>query len=282
MRIIRDIKQMSIACSRLRVKSKSIGFVPTMGALHKGHLSLIRKARKENDVVAVSIFVNPAQFSPREDFAEYPRNFRKDGLLCKGEGVDILFYPEAPRMYPAGYKTYVDVEDLSKALCGRFRKGHFKGVTTVVAKLFNIVGPNVAYFGQKDAQQAIIIQRMAGDLNFPLKIRIMRTVREGDGLAMSSRNAYLSPSDRKSASVLFRALNLAKDLIIKGDKNPASIIESMKKLIKQTNAARMQYISIVNLEDLRPVAKIEGRVLIALAAWFGKTRLIDNMIVSVK
>ena len=210
MKIIHSINQMASVSKRLRADGQAIGFVPTMGALHEGHLSLMRKARKENDVVVVSIFVNPIQFGPQEDYRRYPRNLRQDARLCSKEGVGIIFYPQAKDIYPQGYKTYVDVEDLSKVLCGKFRPGHFSGVATVVTKLFNIVNPDIAYFGQKDAQQAIIIQRMAKDLNMPIKIKVMPTVREKDDLALSSRNAYLSKSERKDAAVLYQALNLAR------------------------------------------------------------------------
>ncbi len=280
MRIIRNIKQMSIVSKNLRLRGKSIGFVPTMGALHEGHLALIRKARKENDMVVVSIFVNPTQFGPKEDLKKYPRHFSQDARLCKREGVDIIFYPEANRMYPDNYKTYVDVEKLSEVLCGRFRPAHFRGVATVVTKLFNIVQPDISYFGRKDAQQAIIIKKMVEDLNIPLRIKIMPTVREGNGLAMSSRNVYLSPGERKDAVILHQALNLAKNLITQGNRNTVYIVQKMRQLINQKKTAKVQYISIVNLRDLKPVNKIKGRVLIALAVWIGKTRLIDNIIIN--
>jgi len=260
-----------------KLKGKTIGFVPTMGALHQGHISLIRRARQENDFVAVSIFVNPAQFSAQEDLKKYPRDLKKDAKICMIEKVDVLFFPQAKAMYPAGYKTYVSVEDLSDCLCGRFRPGHFRGVTTVVAKLFHIVMPDIAYFGQKDAQQAVIIKKMAGDLNLPLKIKVLPTVREEGGLAMSSRNAYLNPGQKKDALVLKQALNLARNLVRGGEKNAVIIIRRMRQLIAKKKNIKIQYIDIVNSEDLKPQARVGNKTLIALAAYAGKTRLIDNI-----
>jgi pantoate--beta-alanine ligase len=279
---LRDIKKMQGLASGLRKKAKRIGFVPTMGALHEGHLSLMRKARQENDCVVVSIFVNPTQFGPKEDFKKYPRNLKRDTLLSKEQGADIIFYPDARSMYPADYKTYVNVDGLSNALCGKFRPGHFRGVATVVTKLFNIVQPVRAYFGQKDAQQATIIKRMVRDLNIPVEIRILPTVREDDGLAMSSRNSYLSPVERNQARVLSGALNLAKDLIKKGNQDSLSIIRRMRQLIKQNKRAKIQYICVVRPETLEPVKKIKDKVLIALAVYIGKTKLIDNIVVNAK
>ena len=215
MKIIRGIIPMQKLCGRLKAEGRKIGFVPTMGALHEGHLALIRKARKENDTLVVSIFVNPAQFGPKEDFKRYPRSLTRDSLLCKKCGVDIIFSPAVSSIYPKGYRTYVRVEGLSEVLCGAFRKGHFRGVATVVAKLFNIVQPDRAYFGQKDAQQCVIIKKMCRDLNMPLDIKVLPTVRGPGGLALSSRNAYLSPEERKDALVLFQALSKAKELIKK-------------------------------------------------------------------
>ncbi|MCM8797815.1 MAG: pantoate--beta-alanine ligase [Candidatus Omnitrophica bacterium] len=281
MKIIRSIKEMQAFSLSAKRKGGSIGFVPTMGALHEGHLSLIRRAKKENDIVVVSIFVNPAQFGPREDFEKYPRNLKKDAQLCEKEGVDIVFYPSAKQMYPEGFKTYVEVEELSEVLCGRSRPTHFRGVATVVAKLFNIVSPEIAYFGAKDAQQAIIIRRMAQDLNLPLKIKVMPIVREKDGLALSSRNVYLNPDERKSATVLYKAVREAADLAKKKISDPRYIIQRMKQIIRREKCARIDYIAIVNMSDLKPVKKIEGKVLLALAVYIGKTRLIDNIIINV-
>jgi pantoate--beta-alanine ligase len=264
----------------IKLKGKTLGFVPTMGALHEGHLSLIRRARKETGFVVVSIFVNPIQFGQNEDLKKYPRNLKQDALLCRKEGADIIFYPDARDMYPKNFRTYVGVDGLSEVLCGRFRPGHFKGVTTVVAKLFNIVSPDIAYFGQKDAQQAIIIKKMVKDLDMPVTIKIMPTVRQKDGLALSSRNTYLNQNERKEAIVLYQALNLARSLIREGRSDTADIIRRMKRLINKKKTSRIQYASIVDLENLRPVDRIKGGVLIALAVWIGKTRLIDNIIIN--
>ncbi|MCM8770352.1 MAG: pantoate--beta-alanine ligase [Candidatus Omnitrophica bacterium] len=279
MKIIKSIKKIQQILAKERLKGRSIGFVPTMGALHEGHLSLIRQARRENDIVVVSIFVNPTQFGPKEDFKKYPRNFKKDALLCEKCGVDFIFYPDAKAMYPKGYKTYVNVEDLGNVLCGKSRPGHFKGVATVVTKLFNIIGPDLAYFGSKDAQQAIIIKRMVEDLNMPLKIKVMPTVREKDGLAMSSRNIYLNKKERKAATALFHSLKAAEKFIKKGEKDAGKIIHLMRRMIQEAQPKKIDYIEIVDAQSLLPVKKIKGKVLIALAVWFGKARLIDNIIV---
>ena len=262
---------------RLKQQGKSIGLVPTMGYLHEGHLSLIRRSVKENDVTVASIFVNPAQFGPKEDFSRYPRDFRRDEGMLKAAGTDVIFYPNVNQMYPQPYYTYVDVEFLTGGLCGGSRPGHFRGVATVVTKLFNIVKPDVSYFGQKDAQQAAVISKMAEDLNMDLKIVEMPIVREKDGLAMSSRNTYLSPSERRDAAVLYKSLILAKKLIRNRERSPAVIIKRMKELINQKRSSKIDYIEIVDTGTLRSVKKIEGEVLIALAVYIGKTRLIDNM-----
>lgn len=261
---------------QLRRKDKSIGLVPTMGALHPGHLSLIRRARQENDCAVVSIFVNPLQFGPREDLKQYPRNLKQDAQLCQRAGAGILFYPDNKAMYPAGYKTYISVESLGDCLCGKSRPGHFQGVATVVAKLFNIVSPDVAYFGQKDAQQAMIINRIASDLNLPLKIKVLPTLREKDGLAMSSRNAYLSSRERKDAVVLSQALVKAKEMLRSGRKNVKEISAAMRKIINAKKTAKIDYIAIVDPINLKPLKQIKSKALIALAVWIGKTRLIDN------
>lgn len=282
MKILGDIKKMQQLAAGLRKNGQSIGFVPTMGALHAGHLSLMRQARQENDYVVVSIFVNPVQFAPQEDFKRYPRDLQGDASLCKKQGVDFIFYPHARSMYPQDYKTYVNVESLSGCLCAKFRPGHFRGVATVVTKLFNIVQPTRAYFGQKDAQQVIVVKKMVSDLNIPVEIRVLPTLREDDGLAMSSRNSYLSPTERNQARVLSAALNLARDLIKKGSRNPLSVISRMRRLIEQKSAARIQYICAVDSSTLQPVKKIKDKVLIALAVYIGKTRLIDNIIVNDK
>jgi pantoate--beta-alanine ligase len=280
MRLIRSIKKMYEFSKKAHLEGKTIGFVPTMGYLHQGHLSLIRKARKENDIVVVSIFVNPIQFGPKEDFKKYPRDLKRDMNLAKQVGTDVIFYPDAKDMYPEGFKTYVNVEELSEKLCGKFRPGHFKGVATVVTKLFNIVCPDIAYFGQKDAQQAIIIKRMVADLNIPVKIKVLPIVREKDGLAMSSRNTYLNEKERKDALVLYQALNLAKELIKSGITDTKTIIRKMRQLIEKKKNAKIDYIEIVQMENLKSLKVISDNCLIALAVWIGKTRLIDNIIVN--
>lgn len=280
MMIIRKIKILRQEINKLKQRGKTIGFVPTMGALHKGHLSLMHQAAKETDCVVVSIFVNPTQFGPQEGFKKYPRNLKQDALLCKRQGVDIIFYPDAREMYPPDYRTYVYVEGLSEGLCGKFRPGHFKGVATVVTKLFNIVSPDIAYFGQKDSQQAIIIKRLAQDLNLALKIKVMPTVREKDGLAMSSRNVYLNKQERLDVLVIFQALKMASDLIKRQVTDANTIIDRMQQLIKTKKSAQIDYISIVDLDNLAPKAKIKGKCLVAVAVWIGKTRLIDNIIIN--
>lgn len=264
---------------QVKRSGKVIGFIPTMGALHRGHISLAKAARKDTDIVVMSIFVNPAQFGPKEDFKRYPRNFKNDRKLARRAGVDFIFCPNKSKMYPGGFRTYVQVDGLSELLCGESRPGHFRGVVTVVAKLFNIVRPDVAYFGQKDAQQAIIIKRMVEDLNMPIKIKLMPIIRERDGLAMSSRNIYLSKTERDDARVLFQALNLAKRLINQGEKDARGIINSMKRIIGKKKTARIDYLEIVDPDNLMPVRFLKREALVTLAVWIGRTRLIDNIIV---
>lgn len=276
MKIIHSIREIKKELRNGKRKGRSIGFVPTMGYLHEGHLSLIRRARKENKIVVVSIFVNPVQFGPDEDYMEYPRNLRKDAALCRSEGVDYIFCPSTKAMYPKSYSTYVKVKGLTENLCGKFRPTHFRGVTTVVAKLLNIVYPDIAYFGQKDAQQAVVIKRMVEDLNMDVRIKVIPTVREKDGLAMSSRNGYLSSDERRLAPTIYRALQLARDLIKLNDRDSGSIKSEMRKMLSQV-ASKIDYISIVDPKDLKDVKKIKGKVLVAVAAWIGDTRLIDNI-----
>ena len=263
-------------------KGRSIGFVPTMGYLHQGHISLMEAARNENDLVVISIFVNPAQFGPKEDYKRYPRDFRRDKRLASDVGVDLLFCPSVKEMYPEGYRSYVEVTDIQEKLCGRLRPAHFKGVTTVVSKLFNIVRPDAAYFGQKDAQQAIVIKRMVKDLNMDLKIKIMPIIREPDGLAMSSRNVYLLRKERSDAPALYESLNLAKRLVSGGIRDGRRIKTRMRRLINLKKSARIDYISIVDTENLRELKVIKKKALIALAVRIGKTRLIDNIVVGGK
>ncbi len=276
MKIVRSIREIKSELIRCRNKNRRIGLVPTMGYLHEGHLSLIRKAREDNDVVVVSIFVNPAQFGASEDYSEYPRDLRRDAKLCKKTGVDYVFYPSVKSMYPKGYSTFVSVEGLTKNLCGRFRPRHFRGVTTVVTKLFNIIRPNTAYLGQKDAQQSIVIKRMAEDLNMDVRVEVMPTVRERDGLAVSSRNSYLSSDERRRSATIYRALQLARDLIKLNDKDARGIIREMRRMLSPV-ASKIDYISIVDPRTLKDVKTIKGEVLVALAVWVGETRLIDNI-----
>jgi len=279
MLIIRTVQKMQAYSKEMRRKGKRTGFVPTMGALHEGHLSLIRRARKDNDLVVVSIFVNPCQFGPREDFKKYPRNFKHDASLCKNERVDCIFYPAVQEMYPGNYKTFISVEGLSDALCGKSRPGHFRGVATVVAKLFNIIQPDNAYFGQKDAQQSVIIKKMAADLNMPVSIKVIPTVRDKDGLALSSRNRYLSVREKQDAKVLSQALKLARLLVDGGQRSAQRVAERMKQLIQKKKSLKIEYISLVDADNLVPLTRISGSCIIALAAKVGKTRLIDNLII---
>lgn len=264
-------------CGGLKREGKIIGFVPTMGYLHKGHLKLIRIARKRSDILVVSVFVNPTQFGPEEDFDKYPRDLRKDRFLLKQEGCDFIFAPRIKDMYPDGYMTYVNVEKITDKLEGAIRPGHFQGVTTVVAKLFNIVQPDVAVFGQKDAQQAVVLKKMVDDLNYGIKMIIAPTVREKDGLASSSRNAYLSKEERKQAKVLYQALLAAKEMIKKGERKASRIVSKMKTLINKQPLAELDYIAITDAHSLELLSKLKGEVLISLAVRFGKTRLIDNI-----
>ncbi len=279
MQIIRTIKEMQEFANRTRKAGRIIGFVPTMGYLHEGHLSLMRLARPRCDVLVVSIFVNPTQFGPGEDFERYPRDLARDELLCEQEQVDVIFYPSAEEMYPQPYRTYIQVEELSETMCGLSRPGHFRGVTTVVGKLFNIVKPHFAVFGQKDFQQAVIIKKMVLDLNFDLEIVTAPIVREPDGLAMSSRNKYLSESERQEALVLYKSLKLARQLVEEGIRESERIREEMEKLIRNSPSAAIDYIAIVDPETLQPVRRIEQKTLIALAVKIGSTRLIDNLLV---
>ncbi len=281
MKTIENIPRMTTFSKMMKKEGKTIGFVPTMGYLHEGHLSLARAAKKHTDIVVMSIFVNPAQFGANEDFEGYPRDLNHDEELARAAGVDVIFYPSVKDMYPAGYATYVNVEGLTDLLCGRSRPGHFKGVTTIVAKLFGIVKPNVAYFGLKDAQQAIVIKKMAEDLNMDVEIKIMPIVREKDGLAMSSRNSYLSEAERKDAVVLYQSLKKAESLIEEGERRADNIIKTMEEMIcSKGPSAKIDYISVVNNKTLKDVNVISGDVLIAVAVFIGKTRLIDNIVIN--
>jgi len=263
----------------LREGGRKVGFVPTMGYLHDGHLSLIRLARGMCDTLVVSVFVNPTQFGPSEDFARYPRDLERDKRLCESEGTDILFAPETSDMYPEDFSTYVVEEKLSLPLCGRSRPTHFRGVTTVVAKLFNIVQPTFAVFGQKDAQQAFVIKRMVRDLNFDVEIIVAPIVREKDGLAMSSRNRYLSPKERKEATAIFRALSRVRQMVQEGERRALPLIKVIRDEIVRTETGQLDYAEIVDTKTLSPVEVIDDDVLVAVAAWFGDARLIDNIII---
>jgi pantoate--beta-alanine ligase len=280
MKIIKTIPEMKAAVGEHKSAGRTIGLVPTMGFLHEGHLSLVRAARKKADVTVVSIFVNPAQFGPKEDLKIYPRDLNRDSVMLEKEGVDYVFHPEVGEMYPHGYKTYVEVRDLQEKLCGRSRPEHFRGVCTVVLKLFQIVGPDIAFFGQKDAQQAIILRKMAKDLNLDVQVEIMPIVREADGLAMSSRNTYLSPEERAAALVLAKSLEEAKRQIDHGERRAEVILDGMRAMIGQEPLARIDYVEAVDMEDLDPVKEIVKGTLIALAVFIGPTRLIDNIIIS--
>ncbi|MCX6555128.1 MAG: pantoate--beta-alanine ligase [Candidatus Aminicenantes bacterium] len=277
MKICRTIESLSSALSS--VGQQSIGFVPTMGFLHAGHLSLVEKCRQENDLAVVSIYVNPAQFAPNEDLNRYPRDPDRDIALLEKERTDLLFMPDAMEIYPPGYETYIRVEGLEAALCGKSRPRHFRGVATVVLKLFNLVGPQRAYFGQKDAQQAIIILRMVRDLHLPVQVRVLPIVRDSDGLAMSSRNVYLTPVERRAALHLPKALGNAAALIHDGVRDDAAIKKTMADELAKDPLVCIDYIAMVRLQDLADLVAVEpGNTLIAAAVHVGKTRLIDNLL----
>jgi pantoate--beta-alanine ligase len=282
MKRIKTIDEMRAFSHAARKGGKRLGLVPTMGALHEGHLSLVRAARHTSDIVVVSIFVNPTQFGPNEDFAKYPRNLESDSKMLDREHVDVIFAPSVNDMYPSGAVTWVTVEEMSERLCGRSRPGHFRGVTTVVSKLFHIIEPDVAFFGQKDAAQVAIIRRMVRDLNMPVEIEIGAIVREPDGLALSSRNAYLNPEERKSALVLHRSLQQAQTLFEEGERNSAKLIAVGKQEFASDPKARLDYFEIVDPDSLESISLISNRALIAAAAFIGNTRLIDNIIVDPK
>jgi pantoate--beta-alanine ligase len=280
MKICHTIDEMRATRHAARRKGKTVGLVPTMGALHEGHLSLVRMARAQCDLVVVSIFINPLQFGPNEDLAKYPRNFDRDRDLLEREGVEIVFAPTVEEMYPAGAITYVTVEALSDRLCGRSRPGHFRGVTTVVSKLFHIVEPDRAFFGQKDAAQSVIIRRMVRDLDIPVQVVIGPIVREPDGLAMSSRNAYLDASQRLSALVLHRSLLAVQERFDRGERKVQALIEAGKQVFSEDPSVRLDYLEIVDPETLDPVDDLSQRALVAVAAFVGKARLIDNVVLS--
>ncbi|MEX2300244.1 MAG: pantoate--beta-alanine ligase [Bryobacterales bacterium] len=265
----------------LRRAGKTIGLVPTMGALHVGHVELIRRARRESDCVVVSIFVNPIQFDRNDDFDRYPRPMADDLRVCEQEGVDVVFAPLAAEMYPRPQRAFVEVETLTDHLCGAFRPGHFRGVATVVTKLFNIVQPGRAYFGEKDAQQLAVIRRMVADLNMPLAIIEVPTVREDAGLAVSSRNAQLTAEQRRSATVLYQALAAVREQVAHGERDAAAIKQQALTLLARQPAVRLEYFEVVDSEEMQPVVHIERPVRIAAAVWVGATRLIDNVLVEI-
>lgn len=273
----------TVAAVRARVRDerragKSIGLVPTMGYLHEGHLSLIRRARADCDFVVVSIFVNPLQFGPNEDYNVYPRDLKRDSALAAEAGADVIFHPTPEEMYPEGFQTHVEVEKLSQGLCGAFRPGHFRGVATVVTKLFNIVSPDKAYFGEKDAQQLAVIRRMVRDLNLDIEIVPMPIVRESDGLALSSRNTYLSPEERRAATVVYRALLCGRDLIAAGERDGQRVRDAVRGTLEsEPLVSRIDYVAVVDPDTLEEKTILAGRVMLAVAAYIGKVRLIDNI-----
>ncbi|MBI5472148.1 MAG: pantoate--beta-alanine ligase [Ignavibacteriae bacterium] len=283
MRVVTELREMQKIADDLRASGKRIGVVPTMGFLHEGHLSLMRIARKHSDFVITTLFVNPTQFGPKEDFARYPRDFERDRRLAEEAGSDVLFMPTTEDIYPAGYATFVNVEGITDLLEGKSRPGHFRGVATVVAKLFNITKPHVAVFGQKDAQQAAVIRQMTRDLNFDIQIIVAPIVREADGLAMSSRNSYLSSQQRKEAVVLFESLRLAEKRIAEGVVESSAMREEMARHMTKFSAGEIDYISIADHETLSELDQMsKGKtVLISMAVRFGTTRLIDNIVVKV-
>lgn len=270
------IEETRRALASIRAAGKSIGLVPTMGSLHEGHASLFRQAKRDNDVVVASIFVNPTQFGPNEDFHRYPRSFDNDVGLADAAGVDLIFHPEPAELYPVGFQTFVEVLELQKPLCGVSRPTHFRGVATVVLKLFQIVQPTRAYFGQKDAQQARLVTQMTRDLDVPVDVVIRPIVREPDGLAMSSRNRYLTPEARRNATILFRALEMVRERVEAGERRADALIGECKKMIESAPGAKIDYVVIVDWENLEPTERVQGEILVALAVYFGATRLIDN------
>jgi pantoate--beta-alanine ligase len=282
MLILTSAAEVTVVSKEARQAGKRVGFVPTMGALHQGHLSLVRTARSQTDVVIASVFVNPLQFGPTEDFNKYPRDAEKDSAMLAAEKTDYLFLPAVEEMYPPGATTWVNVEGLSEKLDGRSRPGHFRGVTTVVAKLFNIVQPDFAFFGQKDAAQVAIVNKMVRDLNFDVRIVVCPIIREADGLAMSSRNAYLNPEQRKQALVLYRALMRVQTLADRGESNSARLRVAGEQVMAEESAVKPDYFEIVNRETLEPVSDISSSALVAVAAYVGSTRLIDNIVVTGK
>lgn len=276
--ILKTVYEAKEFASAKKAEGKSIGLVPTMGYLHEGHASLIERSAAQNDITIVSIFVNPTQFAPNEDFEKYPRDLERDTETAEKAGADAIFHPEPDDMYPSGYSTYINVENLTTELCGKSRPSHFRGVTTVVAKLFGITQADRAYFGQKDAQQLAVVKRMADDLNFNIEIVACPIVREKDGLAKSSRNVYLNEEERKEAPVLSKALKAAEEMFNNGERDTSALKEKITEIIKTSRLAEIDYVEAVDFRTVKPVSRIDAETLIALAVRFGDTRLIDNII----
>jgi pantoate--beta-alanine ligase len=282
MEIIKKKDEMREIVEEEKARGMTVGLVPTMGFFHEGHLALMRRARADCDVVVVSLFVNPTQFGPGEDLEAYPRDFERDRALAESVGVDYIFAPEVEEMYPAGASTFVEVEEISGVMCGRSRPGHFRGVATVVAKLFNIMPAQKAYFGQKDAQQLVVIRKMAADLDIPVEVIPVPTVRESDGLAMSSRNTYLEPEERAQAVALYRSLEAARALVEVGERRAYNVSNAMEEVISTFPLVNLEYIFICDNIFLQPLEELSGEVLVAVAARIGRARLIDNMLLTVE
>lgn len=278
-KIVKTVDQVRKEVNEWKKQGLKVGLVPTMGYLHEGHKSLIDKAYEENDKVVVSVFVNPIQFAPNEDLATYPRDLERDAKLCQEAGASLIFNPEPENMYHDNFCTYIDMDNLTKGLCGKTRPSHFRGVCTVVGKLFNIVKPDRAYFGQKDAQQLAVIKRMVRDLNFDLEIVACPIIREEDGLAKSSRNTYLSKEERQAALILSKSLAAGREMIENGEKSAKAVLEKIENIIKTEKLAKIDYVEAVDFENIEPIEEIKSSVLIAIAVYIGKTRLIDNIIV---
>jgi pantoate--beta-alanine ligase len=282
MKIVHTIWEVKQQVTEWKQQGLSVGFVPTMGALHAGHISLVTKSASENDKTAVSIFVNPTQFSPTEDLEAYPRDMDTDSKLCVNAGVDLIFNPSASEMYPKDFCTYIDMDDITNELCGRSRPTHFRGVCTVVNKLFNVVTPTRAYFGQKDAQQLAVIKKMVTDLSMNIEVVGCPIVREDDGLAMSSRNAYLNPAERAAALILSQALHTGEQLVSNGERSSQKIISAIRNVIETQPLAKIDYVEVVDNNTMQKVNTIDGQTLVAIAVFIGKTRLIDNVIIDIQ
>lgn len=281
MQIVKTVEDVRKQVKVWREQGLSVGLVPTMGYLHEGHKSLIDKAVEQNDCVVVSVFVNPIQFGPTEDLATYPRDLEHDAAICEEAGADLIFHPQPEEMYYDDFCTYIDMDNLTKGLCGKTRPTHFRGVCTVVGKLFHIVGPDRAYFGQKDAQQLAVIRRMVRDLNFPLQIVGCPIVREEDGLAKSSRNTYLSPEERKAAVILHKGLEKGEEMVRAGERDAGKVKKAICDIIESEPLAKIDYVDIVDFDNIQEKEVLEGSVLAAVAVYIGKTRLIDNFIITI-